>query len=105
MEIRNLGTSGLRVSLVGLGCNNFGAKLDANGTKAVVHAAIDAGITLFDTADMYGGQGGSEKHLGAALGERRKDIVLASKFGWEMDSEGKKRGASRGYIIQAVEDS
>ena len=54
---------------------------------------------------MYGGQGGSEKHLGAALGERRKDIVLASKFGWEMDSEGKKRGASRGYIIQAVEDS
>jgi aryl-alcohol dehydrogenase-like predicted oxidoreductase len=105
MEIRNLGTSGLRVSLVGLGCNNFGAKLDAKGTEAVVHAALDAGITLFDTADMYGGAGGSEKHLGAALGARRQDIVLATKFGWEMDGEGKKRGASRGYIMKAVEDS
>lgn len=105
MEIRNLGTSGLRVSLVGLGCNNFGAKLDAAGTKAVVDAALDAGITLFDTADMYGGRGGSETHLGAALGARRKDIVLATKFGWEMDDDGKKGGASRRYIVEAVEAS
>jgi len=105
MEFRNLGTSGLRVSLVGLGCNNFGMKLDAAGTETVVSAAIDAGITLFDTADMYGGRGGSEEHLGAALGARRKDIVLATKFGWEMDDEGRKRGASRGYIVEAVEAS
>lgn len=105
MEIRNLGTSGLRVSLVGLGCNNFGMRLDAAGTEAVVHAALDAGITLFDTADMYGGRGGSERHLGAALGNRRKDIVLASKFGMAMDDEGVKLGASRRYIMQAVEDS
>ncbi len=105
MELRNLGSSGLRVSLVGLGCNNFGMKLDAAGTAAVVNAAIDAGITLFDTADMYGGRGGSEEHLGAALGARRKDIVLATKFGWEMDDAGKLRGASRGYIVQAVEAS
>ncbi len=105
MEIRNLGTSGLRVSLVGLGCNNFGAKLDAAGTAAVVSAALDAGITLFDTADMYGGRGGSEECLGAALGARRKDIVLATKFGWEMDDAGQKRGASRRYIVEAVEAS
>jgi aryl-alcohol dehydrogenase-like predicted oxidoreductase len=105
MEIRNLGTSGLRVSVVGLGCNNFGAKLDAAGTEAVVHAAIDAGITLFDTADMYGARGGSEIHLGAALGARRKDIVLASKFGMAMDDEGKKLGAARRYIVEAVEAS
>lgn len=105
MEFRNLGASGLRVSLVGLGCNNFGAKLDAAGTQAVVAAALDAGITLFDTADMYGGRGGSERHLGAALGARRKDIVLATKFGWEMDDEGARRGASRGYIVEAAEAS
>ena len=105
MEIRNLGASGLRVSLVGLGCNNFGMKLDEAGTATVVHAALDAGITLFDTADMYGGRGGSEQHLGKALGARRKDIVLATKFGWEMDDVGVKRGAARGYIVQAVEDS
>ena len=105
MEFRNLGRSGLRVSTVGLGCNNFGAKLDEAGTGAVVHAAIDAGITLFDTADMYGGRGGSETHMGAVLGARRKDIVLASKFGMNMDDAGKKRGGSRWWIMQAIEDS
>lgn len=105
MEYRNLGRSGLRVSTVGLGCNNFGMRLDEAGTKAVLDAAFDAGITLFDTADMYGGGGGSEAHMGAAMGARRKEIVLATKFGWEMDTEGKKRGGSRQWIMQAVEDS
>jgi aryl-alcohol dehydrogenase-like predicted oxidoreductase len=105
MEFRNLGRSGLRVSAAGLGCNNFGMKLDEAGTAAVVHAAIDAGITLFDTADMYGGRGGSETHMGAVLGAKRKDIVLASKFGMDMDDTGRKRGGSRGYMMKAVEDS
>lgn len=105
MELRNLGTSGLRVSLVGLGCNNFGMRLDAGQTATVVHAALDAGITLFDTADMYGGRGKSEEFLGKALGARRKEIVLASKFGMAMDDVGVKIGASRRYVMQAVEDS
>ena len=105
MKERNLGPSGLRVSVVGLGCNNFGAKLDLEGSRKVIHKALDAGITLFDTADMYGGRGGSETIIGEVLGARRKDIVLATKFGWEMDDEGRKRGASRRYIMSAVEDS
>ena len=105
MELRNLGRSGLRVSLVGLGCNNFGMRLDANQTADVVHAALDAGITLFDTADMYGGRGNSERFLGQALGARRSEIVLASKFGMAMDDDGVKIGAARRYIMQAVEDS
>jgi aryl-alcohol dehydrogenase-like predicted oxidoreductase len=105
MELRNLGRSGLRVSLVGLGCNNFGMRLDANQTADVVNAALDAGITLFDTADMYGGRGDSERFLGKALGAKRSEIVLASKFGMAMDDEGIKIGAARQYIMQAVEDS
>lgn len=105
MEIRNLGTSGLRVSAVGLGCNNFGVRLDRDASRAVIDAAIDAGITLFDTADMYGGRGGSETAMGEILGTRRKDIVLATKFGMAMDDEGVKKGASRRYIMQAVEAS
>lgn len=105
MEIRNLGTSGLRVSLVGLGCNNFGMRLDAAETATVVNAALDAGITLYDTADMYGGRGNSERFLGQALGANRKEIVLASKFGMAMDDDGVKIGAARRYIMQAVEDS
>ena len=105
MEYRNLGSSGLRVSLVGLGCNNFGMRLDLEQTRAVVDRAFDLGITLFDTADMYGGRGGSETQLGKILGHRRKDIVLASKFGMAMSDDGTKIGASRRYIISAVEDS
>ncbi len=105
MQLRNLGTSGLRVSVVGLGCNNFGARLDADGTKKVVHKALDCGITLFDTADMYGNRGGSERDLGAALGARRQEIVLASKFGYQMDDAGRMKGGSRRYIMQAVEAS
>jgi aryl-alcohol dehydrogenase-like predicted oxidoreductase len=105
MQERNLGPSGLRVSVVGLGCNNFGAKLDLEGSRKVIHKALDAGITLFDTADMYGNRGGSETIIGEILGGRRKDIVLATKFGWEMDDAGRQRGASRRYIMNAVEAS
>ena len=105
MEYRNLGTSGLRVSTVGLGCNNFGMRLDLEGTRAVVDRAIDKGITLFDTADIYGARGGSEEQLGKILGQKRKDIVLASKFGMAMSDDGVKIGASRRYIMSAVEDS
>ena len=105
MEYRNLGTSGLLVSLVGLGCNNFGMRLDTERTRAVVDRAIDKGITLFDTADIYGGRGGSETQLGEILGKRRKDIVLASKFGMAMSDDGAKIGGSRRYIMSAVEGS
>lgn len=105
MEFRNLGRSGLKVSVVGLGCNNFGGRCGVEETEAVVHKALDLGITLFDTADMYGGLGGSEKLLGKALGSRRKDIVLATKFGWPMDEVGRLRGGSRRYVMEAVEES
>jgi aryl-alcohol dehydrogenase-like predicted oxidoreductase len=80
-------------------------RLDLEQTRAVVDRAFDLGITLFDTADMYGGRGGSETQLGKILGHRRKDIVLASKFGMAMSDDGTKIGASRRYIMSAVEDS
>src|SRR5207253_4029145 len=96
---------GLRVSLVGLGCNNFGARIDFEAAKAVVHKALDAGITLLDTADTYGERGGSEEALGRILGERRKDIVLASKFGMPMNDSETRSGAPRRYIMAAVEAS
>src|SRR5512132_1635184 len=105
METRNLGRSGLRVSVVGLGCNNFGGRLDVEATRRVVHRALDAGITLFDTANTYGNRGGSETQLGEVLGERRKDIVLATKFGMPMDDDGVRKGASRRYVMAAVEES
>jgi aryl-alcohol dehydrogenase-like predicted oxidoreductase len=105
MEMRNLGRSGLRVSAIGLGCNNFGGRIDVEASRVVVHAALDAGITLFDTADVYGERGGSETALGAILGPRRKDIVLATKFAMPMDDTGALKGASRRYIMRAVEDS
>ena len=104
MEFRNLGRSGLRVSTVGLGCNNFGGRLTLVETRPVVHAALDAGITLFDTADRYGNFGGSETQLGQILGAQRNEIVLATKFGGAMDN-GPRKGASRHWIMQAVEDS
>ena len=105
MNYRRIGKSGLQVSVVGLGCNNFGMRTDLEGSRAVIHAALDAGITLFDTADIYGGQGGSETMMGQILGDRRKDIVLATKFGMQMDKEGVKKGGSRRYVMSAVEDS
>ncbi len=104
MKVRRLGNSGLKVSVVGLGCNNFGMRIDAAQTQAVVDAAIDAGITLFDTADIYGGTK-SEEFLGAALGKRRHDIILATKFGMPVGQDPKKRGGSRRWIMTAVEDS
>ncbi len=105
MEIRNLGTSGLRVSAIGLGCNNFGGRIDLEATRRVIHKAFDLGITLFDTADMYGNQGGSESCMGEVLGDMRREIVLATKFGMPMSDDGRKQGASRRYIMQAVEAS
>jgi aryl-alcohol dehydrogenase-like predicted oxidoreductase len=105
MKIRNLGRSGLQVSLVGLGCNNFGGRLDLAATRKVVHRALDLGVTLFDTADIYGERGRSEEYLGESLGDRRKDIVLATKFGMAMDDAGVRNGASRRYILSAVEAS
>ena len=102
MEQRHLGRSGLKVSEVGLGCNNFGV-LDIEASRKVVHRALDLGITLFDTADVYGNRGGSETQLGEILGPRRKDIVLATKFGMAMDDTG--GGASRRYIVAAAEAS
>jgi len=108
MTYRQLGTSGLTVSVVGIGCNNFGARMADEDVPGVVDAAIDAGVTLFDTADIYGGAGGSESLLGAALKGKRDQVVLATKFG--MDMQGKNgpdwgvRG-SRRYIRLAVESS
>ena len=105
MEQRSLGNSGLRVSLVGLGCNNFGRRIDYAASWPVVHKALDLGITFFDTADAYRSPiGGSEEFLGQALGPRRKDIVLATKVGMPIDNSG-LRGASRRTIIAGVEAS
>jgi aryl-alcohol dehydrogenase-like predicted oxidoreductase len=104
MEQRTLGRSGLKVSEVGLGCNNFGV-LDVESSRKVVHRALDLGVTLFDTADVYGNRGGSETQLGEILGPRRKDIVLATKFAMPMDDAGSMAGASRRYIMTAVEAS
>jgi aryl-alcohol dehydrogenase-like predicted oxidoreductase len=105
LEERNLGKSGLTVSQVGLGCNNFAGRTDFDATKRVVHKALDLGITLFDNADTYGERGGAEEYLGRILGDRRKDIVLATKFGRPMDASGRKQGASRRYILEAAEAS
>jgi aryl-alcohol dehydrogenase-like predicted oxidoreductase len=105
MERRNLGTSGLSVSVIGIGCNNFGGRIDREASRRVVDRAIESGITFFDTADVYGEGGGSETVLGEILGDRRKDIVLATKFGMVMDEARNLSGASRHYIMRAVEDS
>ena len=106
MEQRNLGKSGLQVSVVGLGCNNFGGRIDLAATRKVVHKALDLGITFFDEADTYGDpRGSSESCLGEILGDRRKDIVLATKFARPMDAAGRYQGASRHYIIAEVEAS
>lgn len=109
MQKRFLGHSGLEVSAVGLGCNNFGGmirSLDLEASRAVIHAALDAGITLLDTSDSYGVAGGSETVLGEVLGDRRKDVVLATKFASPLNREKSTRyNASRGYIMRVVEDS
>jgi aryl-alcohol dehydrogenase-like predicted oxidoreductase len=105
MEYRNLGRSGLQVSVVGIGCNNFGGRIDAEATQKVVDAAIEQGINFFDTADTYGGGGKSEELLGRSLGDRRREIVIASKFGMKMGEGPYRSGASRKYIMQACEES
>jgi aryl-alcohol dehydrogenase-like predicted oxidoreductase len=106
LEQRNLGRSGLQVSLIGLGCNNFAGRIDFAATQKVVHKALDLGITFFDNADTYGdSRGGAEEYLGKILGDRRTDIVLATKFGRPMDTSGRMQGASRRYIVEACEAS
>ena len=104
MDLRRLGDSGLKVSEIGLGCNNFGWYIDQDQTRAVVDAAIAEGINFFDTADMYGGMK-SEVFLGEALKGRRHEVILATKFGLPTGASPYQRGGSRRYIIQAVEAS
>jgi aryl-alcohol dehydrogenase-like predicted oxidoreductase len=108
MRYRPLGSSELLVSVVGLGSNNFGGRIDEEATRAVVDAALDVGVTLIDTADVYGNRGGSETFLGRALAGRRDTVVLATKFGHDMGGENGAEGDARGsraYIRRAVEGS
>ncbi len=100
MEKRRIGS--LQVSVVGLGCNNFGWRLDADATAKVVHAALDAGVNFLDTADIYGGTK-SEEYLGKALRGRREQVVVATKFGMKVDEQ--RQGAKPAYVRQAAEDS
>lgn len=108
LPTRRLGDSPIEVSLIGLGCNNFGSRLDADGTAAVLDTALAAGVTLFDTADTYGGAGASEQLMGEALEGRRDEFAIATKFGMEMNGAGGVPAAPRGsreYIRWAVEGS
>jgi aryl-alcohol dehydrogenase-like predicted oxidoreductase len=105
METRSIGSTGLRVSLVGVGCNQFGGRLDFDATKKVVDHALDLGINHFDTADIYGNRGRSEELLGRALGARRKDVVLVTKFGKPMSDAPPTNRGGRTYVMQAVEAS
>jgi aryl-alcohol dehydrogenase-like predicted oxidoreductase len=109
VRYRALGDSGLLVSVVGLGCNNFGSRLDVDRTRDVVDAAVDAGITLLDTADVYGNQGGSETFLGQVLEGRRDKVVLATKWGAQSSDMGYGPAAGakggRAYVRRAVEES
>jgi len=104
MEYRRLGRSGLHVSLAGLGCNNFGMRIDYEAAERVTNASLDAGITLFDTADVYG-RGASEEMLGRALGARRHEVIIATKFAAPMGEGPMERGGSRHRIVEACEDS
>src|SRR3712207_9297741 len=98
MQERNLGSSGLRVSLVGLGCNNFGGRIDLEASRRVVHKALDLGITLFDTADIYGERGGAETCLRPIPGERRQDVGLATKFGMAVDEARRAKSGSARHL-------
>lgn len=105
MEQRNIGRSGLKVSAVGLGCNNFGWNLDAATSTGIIHRALDLGVTLFDTAPVYGVNGGeSEEILGRALGGRRQQAVVVTKFGMAMDRTG-RTDTSRRTVLREIEDS
>ncbi len=105
MRYRQLGNSGLTVSVVGLGCNNFGGRIDLDASRRVVDRAIDLGVTLFDTADVYGNRGGSEAVLGEVLGGRRDEVVIATKWGHDMGSGEREARGGRRYIRSAVEAS
>src|SRR5882724_6168996 len=108
LPARRLGDSPLEASVVGLGCNNFGRRLDLDATAAVLEAALDSGITFFDTADIYGGAGASERLMGEALRGRRGEYLLATKFGMDMSGAEGLPDAPRGsreYIRWAVEAS
>ena len=102
---RKLGRTDLTVSAIGLGCNNFGGRMDFAASERVVHAALDAGVTLFDTADIYGGRGKSEEFLGRALVGRRRKAVIVTKFGLPMSDDARLRNASYDYVIGAAEAS
>ena len=105
MEYRNLGSTGLKVSVVGIGCNNFGRRCDAATTKDVVEAALDNGVNFFDTADVYG-MGQSEEFLGQAIkGKDRSEVIIATKFANPMGEGSLNRGASRRYIMKALDAS
>lgn len=104
MRMRSLGGTGLEVSVVGLGCNNFGGRIDEGASRAVIDAALEAGITFFDTADVYGGGGRSEEIIGRALAGRRDRVVLATKFGHDM-GDGEQARGSRAYIRKALDAS
>jgi aryl-alcohol dehydrogenase-like predicted oxidoreductase len=105
VELRRLGTTGLRVSLLGLGCNNFGDRINFEASRKVVHKALDLGVNFFDTADTYGRRGGSEDCLGRIFGAQRQNVNLMTKFGLPMSDDAPSRNASRRYIMQAVEAS
>ena len=105
MRQRSVGGTDVKVSLLGLGCNNFGLRMPVEDAQAVIRKALDVGITFFDTADVYGKRGGSETALGQYLGSRVKDVFIASKFGSPMDEEGRLQGGSRAYVVRAVEAS
>jgi aryl-alcohol dehydrogenase-like predicted oxidoreductase len=105
MESRKLGPSGLEVSLVGLGTNQFGGRLDLEASRSVIHKALDLGVTHFDTADIYGNSGGSETIIGEVLGARRKEVTLATKFGKVMAGSSEQHRGSRAYVLSAVESS
>ncbi|MCU1457600.1 MAG: aldo/keto reductase, partial [Actinomycetia bacterium] len=104
METRRIGGNGPEVSVVGLGCNNFGMRVDEAASVDVVHAALDAGITHFDTAEMYGG-GKSEEFLGKGLGSRRADVVVATKFLPRPAGDPYEPGALRRRILEGCEIS
>ncbi len=105
METRKLGPSGLEVSLVGLGTNQFGGRLDLEASRKVIHKALDLGVTHFDTADIYANSGGSETVIGEVLGSRRKQVTLATKFGKLMAGNSEEHRGSRAYVLSAVEAS
>ncbi|MGZ5932673.1 MAG: aldo/keto reductase, partial [Rhizomicrobium sp.] len=102
MQYRTLGNSNLKLSVLGLGCNNFGGRADVPTTQRVIHHALDVGVNHFDTADIYGGEGKSEDYMGQVIGDKRSKMILATKFGLPMAAGS---GGSRSYVKTAIEAS